>query len=112
MEKRTVSQWHVWAKFKNPMIEEYYPGQQFSLQQANHAKTMFYHQDRWFSSKQAAEDYAKSLLGVEEWEVKEMIFTEEEARQEEEIVQIMARWKKQIEDREDKESRKKPTNLQ
>jgi len=102
MEKKTVYQWHVFAwgtKFKHKLNPN-----------------GFYHDDQWFTSKEAAEDYAKNLFGnlfgIEKWEVKEMIFTEEEARQEEEIVQIMARWKKQIEDREDKESRKKPTNLQ
>ncbi len=81
MENRT-SQWHVYVwgtKFKHELNPK-----------------GFHHEEQWFSSKQAAEDYAKRLFGIEKWEVKEHRFTEEEAQQNEEVRQIMAHWKAQL----------------
>jgi hypothetical protein len=90
-EKDKIIQWHVWTKFKhkrNPYVMD-----------------GFYHEDSWFSSKQAAEDYAESLFGIEEWEVKELTLTAEEAQQDENVRQIMAHWKAVYEDEEDSSDR-------
>jgi hypothetical protein len=83
--KDQITQWYVRVKFKHKVGWDY--------------KLCRVHPP--FSSKQAAEEYAQNLFGVEKWEVKELRLRLQEAQTMERVRQFFADYRTANEDEAD-----------